>query len=161
MARNDWVALITEPAAEYRVRSDLERLGLRPYLPQARRRWCLPSGAVVIKLCPVFIGVLLLPLTELCSPAPRGLHHFSPVLTDDGRLWRIPSALVSQLMQLELNGAFDAGSTQRQRAVDAGREITHRDPRALGTQRAICDGGHICRGQIFCELSSERLRLQH
>ena len=38
MARTDWVALLTDPAAEYSAATELERLGLNPYLPQIRKR---------------------------------------------------------------------------------------------------------------------------
>jgi hypothetical protein len=38
MARNDWVAVVTDPNAEYVAWVELGRFGLRPYLPQGRRR---------------------------------------------------------------------------------------------------------------------------
>jgi hypothetical protein len=44
MARTDWTALVTEPAAEYVARTELERFDLRPYLPQVRKRWLAPHG---------------------------------------------------------------------------------------------------------------------
>ena len=44
MARTDWVALLTDPAAEYSAATELERLGLNPYLPQIRKRWQPPKA---------------------------------------------------------------------------------------------------------------------
>jgi hypothetical protein len=39
MARNDWVAALTEPAAEYMACTELSRFGLNAYLPQLRKQF--------------------------------------------------------------------------------------------------------------------------
>jgi hypothetical protein len=142
MARSDWIVLVTEPAAEYRIRTALERLGLRPYLPQARRQWSLPHGAQLRKLYPQFACCLLLPITEVDLPVLRVVAHLRqpPILTDaHGRWWLIPGGVVTRLLELELTGTFDdARPTQQHRQADADLEIAHWTPREF-TSTVPCD----------------------
>ena len=53
MARTDWAALVTEPAAEYTASAELVRFGLQPYLPQVRRRH-RAQGLALVRLYPLF-----------------------------------------------------------------------------------------------------------
>jgi hypothetical protein len=92
MARSDWTALRTAPAAEYTTRSELERFGLSPYLMQASVRYITPGGITVNKLRPAVARVVLLPFAQAHSPTLRLVPHLQllPI--------RIPGAIVYQLM---------------------------------------------------------------
>jgi hypothetical protein len=95
MARDDWVALVTDPAAEYVVRTELERFGLRPYLPQLRKRWTgSHTGIALMRRYPLFPRYILLPIRDSSGSAVRvcrGLRRIKPILSDaEGRVWRAP-----------------------------------------------------------------------
>jgi len=112
MARTDWVALVTEPSMEYVAWQELTRLGLRPYLPQARRRWRpTHSTAVLLRKYPLFPRYLLLPIREAKSPAvrlSRGVSRFKPILgSADGHMWRAPDAIIEAVRASEERGDFD------------------------------------------------------
>lgn len=112
MAKSDWVALVTEPAAEYVARNDLLRFELEPYLPQIRRRCVLPyTSRFQVKLYPLFPRYLLLPQRQLdrgIIHACRGLLRERPILADpDGRSLRIAENLIFAIRQSEKNGDFD------------------------------------------------------
>jgi hypothetical protein len=112
MARNDWVALVTDPAAEYVARTELERFDLRPYLPQFRKRWSTPhSNAALMRRYPLFPRYILLPLRDSSVPAVRvcrGLRKTKPILADDeGRPWRASEAVIMAVMRAEARGDFD------------------------------------------------------
>jgi hypothetical protein len=107
MARNDWVALVTDPAAEYTARTELERLGLTPC-----RRWQPPRGhAMIPRRYPLFPRYLLLPIRDAKAPAIhfcRGVRRFKPILASaDGGLWRIADAIVDDVKIAEAAGRFD------------------------------------------------------
>lgn len=117
MARSDWIALVTEPTAEYVAQTDLLRFGLTPYLPQVRRRCVLPyAPRYQIRLYPLFPRYLLLPLGQLdrgLLRACRGLYRVKPLLADsDGRPWRAPEKVVLAIRQAEANGDFDENLTK-------------------------------------------------
>lgn len=111
MARTDWVAIATEPAAEYLAHSELTRFGLCPYLPQARRRFIPCSGKVVIRYYPLFPRYVLLQyrhlnreLLRLC----RGVRKQLPVLCDrEGNVWRAPDQAVQVVKDAEARGEFE------------------------------------------------------
>jgi hypothetical protein len=112
MARTDWVAIQTDPAAEYTARVELERLGLTPYLPQIRRRWRpARSTAVMVRLYHVFPTYIFLPIRSSDAPAvrlARGVRRVKPVLCDsEGRLWRCPEAVVDAVRETEAAGGYD------------------------------------------------------
>jgi hypothetical protein len=111
MARTDWVALVTEPAAEYVARTELERFDLRPYLPQVRKRWVNPrGGAVLMRRYPLFPRYILLPIRDATGFAVRvcrGLRKFKPILsTAEGRPWRAPDDVIAAVREAEARGAF-------------------------------------------------------
>jgi len=112
MSRTDWAALITAPVCEYVAFVELERFGLRPYLPQIRKRWPSPSGrGHTAKLHPLFPRYLLIPIADANSPAiyeARGVLKTKPVLRDEnGRPWRCPAKVVEAIREGELKGEFD------------------------------------------------------
>lgn len=112
MARSDWVALVTEPAAEYVARTDLVRFGLEPYLPQIRRRCSVPFATRFrVRLYPLFPRYLLLPQRQLdrgLIRVCRGLSRVRPLLCDsDGRPWRAADHVVLAIKSAEQNGDFD------------------------------------------------------
>ena len=112
MARTDWAALVTEPVCEYAAFIELERFGLRPYMPQIRKRWPSPGGrGFTAKMFPLFPRYLLLPVADANSPGiymSRGLLKTKPVLRDDdGTPWRCPARVVEAIKEGELKGEFD------------------------------------------------------
>lgn len=107
MARSDWAAFLTEPAAEYSVRTELERFGLSPYLPQQRRRF-VHDGAVVLRQYPLFPRYCLLPLREVRHLAMRACRHRITLLASETQgPWRCPHETVQKLIEAEYNGVFD------------------------------------------------------
>lgn len=112
MARDDWTALVTEPAQEYLAHSELQRLGLHPYLPQIRRRWTAPHGKSKHMRCfPLFPRYILLPIQDIQPQVLflcRGLKKIKPVLSDqDGRPWRAPNIAIKSIRTAEQSGEFD------------------------------------------------------
>jgi hypothetical protein len=111
MARSDYTALVTEPAAEYVAATELRRFGLRPYLPELRKRWIPPRGGVLLRRFPLFTRYLLLPIGEADHRAvrhSRGVRRARPILADDrGRPWRCPAAVVDAIKTAESEGEFD------------------------------------------------------
>jgi len=114
MARTDWTALQTAPAAEYLVVSELERFGLDPYLPQfCRRHRPSHSHPFVSRRYPLFPRYLFIPLNQastaqIANRMVRGLDRLRPVLAHpDGRPWRAPSQVIDVLRQAETAGQFD------------------------------------------------------
>lgn len=114
MARTDWTALQTAPAAEYLVLSELERFGLHPYLPQfCRRHRPSHSHPFVFRRYPLFPRYLFLPFpqanaTQIANRMVRGLDRLHPILAHpDGRPWRAPTTVIDNLRQAEQNGRFD------------------------------------------------------
>src|SRR5262245_11165844 len=87
MARTDWCAAVCNPTNEYLAVTELERLGLRPYLPQRRRQWRSPvSIRPCARLFPLFPGYVLLPVNDAHSPAvrmARGLRRVKPILASE------------------------------------------------------------------------------
>jgi hypothetical protein len=122
MARNDWVALVTDPAAEYVARTELERFGLRPYLPQLRKRWVSPHvRAVLPRKYPLFPRYLLLPLRDADALAVRicrGVRRAKPILCNaEGRPWRAPDLVIRAVMTAEVRGDFDEFLVQGDKVV--------------------------------------------
>jgi hypothetical protein len=112
MARDDWVAVVTDPGAEYTAFTELTRFELRPYLPQRRRRWRSPSSAKSLsRRYPLFPRYLLLPIRAVkhdALPLCRGLRKFKPILSDnEGRLWRCPHSVIEAIRERETRGEFD------------------------------------------------------
>jgi hypothetical protein len=111
MARSDWAALLTEPAAEYVACSELQRFGLAPYMPQMKKRHRTRSGAFIMRHYPLFPRYLLLPIAEAADPAihmARGVCRFRPVLADsDGHPWRAPGKVIEAVRKAEDAGMFD------------------------------------------------------
>jgi hypothetical protein len=112
MARTDWVAINTEPAAEYTAWLELTRLGLAAYLPQARRRWRPAHSTVaLLRKYPVFPRYVLLPYPQAHLPAVRlcrGVLRARPILCNgEGHLWRAPGSVIDDIRAREAAGAFD------------------------------------------------------
>jgi hypothetical protein len=111
MVRNDWVAVVTDPNAEYVAWVELGRFGLRPYLPQGRRRWRTPHHSTLLRRFPLFPRYLLLPCREARHAAIRicrGVRKFKPILGDaEGRVWRAPDAVIAAVRESEDRGDFD------------------------------------------------------
>jgi hypothetical protein len=112
MARNDWVAVVTDPGAEYLALTELNRLGLRVYLPQGRKLWHhVRASTALLRRYPVFPGYILLPLRDakpevlrLC----RGVRRIRPILsTSEGHLWRAPATVIDAVRESEDRGDFD------------------------------------------------------
>src|SRR5262245_34803572 len=109
MARSDWAAFLTEPAAEYLARTELERFGLSPYLPQLRRRF-VNNGAVCSRLYPLFPRYFLLPHKDLTHPGIRSARvRMTLLASPSGTPWRAADAEIRRLIEAEHNGAFDEG----------------------------------------------------
>lgn len=112
MARTDWIALVTAPAAEYMAYHELIRLSLSPYLPQTRQRhFSTLTRNAVTRCYPLFPRYLFLPFRELDHVTLRlakGLSRPSPVLSSgDGNPWRAPEHVIVALKEAEASGAFD------------------------------------------------------
>ena len=111
MARNDWTALVTEPAAEYVAATELRRFGLNPYVPELCKRYTPAGGTVLPRRYPLFARYILLPFAEADHSAvrhARGVRKFRPILADAlGRPWRCPAAVVDAVRQAESAGEFD------------------------------------------------------
>jgi hypothetical protein len=114
MARNDWAALVTEAAREYQTRTELERLGLTPYLPQCRRQIRVAHSQFVMRYYPLFPRYILIPYGQTASPSlrlVRGIHRTetipSGILHTDGRPWRTSAAAIQEIREAEVFGRFD------------------------------------------------------
>jgi hypothetical protein len=111
MARSDYAALLTEPAAEYVACSELQRFGLDPYLPQIRRRHRTPAGKFLLRRFPLFPRYLLIPINSAHDPVvrmTRGICRHRPLLADeDGRPWRAPNHIIDAVRMAERVGFFD------------------------------------------------------
>jgi hypothetical protein len=110
MPRANWVALVTEPAAEYAAATELQRFGLTPYLPQIRKRWCSANIALT-RLYPLFPRYLLLPARDSAATPihiVRGLRRYRPILaSQDGRPWLAPDFVIDGIRQAEADGRFN------------------------------------------------------
>jgi hypothetical protein len=112
MARTDWIALVTEPAAEYLAATELSRFGVTVYLPQLRRRWLNPhGGAALTRFHPLFPRYLLAPVQESRSPAlrcARGVRRIKPILADEeGRPRLVPGHVIAAIKEAEARGMYD------------------------------------------------------
>ena len=111
MARSDWAALLTEPAAEYVAHTELLRFGFTPYMPQVKRRHPVRTGKYVLRHFPLFPRYILIPVNEAMSPSirlARGVARYKPVLaTEDGRPWRAPEKIIAAVKEAEAKGRFD------------------------------------------------------
>jgi Transcription termination factor nusG len=111
MARSDWAALLTEPAAEYVACTELRRFGLDPYMPQLLKRHATRPGAYVMRHFPLFPRYLLIPIKDTTNPVirlARGVAKYKPVLSDEeGRPWRAPEKVIEAVREAEATGRFD------------------------------------------------------
>jgi Transcription termination factor nusG len=111
MARSDWAALLTEPAAEYTAKTELQRFGLEPYLPQLRKRHHTRPGRFVMRHYPLFPRYLLIPINRVLDPAvrmARGVCKHRPILADSyGQPWRAPQKIIEAIQLAEQRGDFD------------------------------------------------------
>lgn len=111
MARSDWAALLTEPAAEYVAQIELQRFGLNPYLPQLRKRQHTRAGQYVMRHYPLFARYILIPINQAHVPTirmARGINRATPLLTgENGRPWRAPQKIIDAIKQAEQEGQFD------------------------------------------------------
>jgi hypothetical protein len=110
--RDGWAACVTNPAADYQVRLDLERFGLHPYMPQHRRNW-LPRGATrpLVRSFPLFKGYIFVPIAEARKRElffVRGLKQPRHLLSDsEGVLWVAPADAIQVIARTEQEGGFD------------------------------------------------------
>lgn len=132
MARSDWAAFLTEPAAEYDTRTELERFGLSPYLPQQRRRF-VHDGAVTLRQYPLFPRYLLLPHREAQHLAIRACRHRLTLLASEPGPWRCPHDVVQRLIEAEYNGTFDEPLARPGGNVTVARSIPAIIARALSS----------------------------
>jgi len=111
MARTDWAALLTEPAAEYLAYSELVRFGLVPYLPQIKKRHHTRSGQYVMRNYPLFPRYLLIPYGDAYDPSvrlSRGIcRHKCVLAAADGRPWRAPNCVIEDVRKAEQAGMYD------------------------------------------------------
>jgi hypothetical protein len=112
LAKDDWVAAVTEPAAEYSAKIELERLGLHPYLAQFRKVWSPPGASKpMVRLHPLFPRYLFLPLIEARVREmhyARGLRRPQAILASaEGRPWVATESEINTVIQLEKQGSFD------------------------------------------------------
>jgi transcription antitermination factor NusG len=111
MARSDWAALLTDPAAEYTALSELRRFGLAPYLPQLKKRHHTRPGAYVMRDFPLFPRYLLIHYDDAYDPhvrLARGITRYKCVLaSEDGRPWRAPHHVIEAVQEAERTGRFD------------------------------------------------------
>jgi hypothetical protein len=159
VARSDFCVVVTEPACEYRVRTDCERLGMRPYVPQARRRWFLPDGVVTTKLVPIFAGVVLLPLPEFDPPTLRSIRHLRRAMTDrGGRPQLFFGAVISALMLHELQREFDDHERSARRSHQQAAAGLGVAPRLPGRHVATSSGDpEPAVGQLVAALSRAQI----
>ena len=111
MARSDWAALLTDPAAEYLAHIELCRFGLQPYLPQFKKRHHTRAGQYVMRSCPLFPRYLLIPINDAHNPhvrLARGICRHKCLLADElGRPWRAPSKIIEGVKAAEASGDQD------------------------------------------------------
>jgi len=111
MARSDWAALLTEPAAEYLAHTELLRFGLDVYLPQLRKRHHTRAGKYIMRHYPLFPRYILIRVGDAHDPAiriTRGVTRFRPVLADEnGRPWRAPQFVIEGIREAERRCEFD------------------------------------------------------
>ena len=150
MARDDWTALVTDPAAEYSARTELERFNLHPYLPQIQKRWLPPrSNAALMRRYPLFPRYILLPIRDSDSPVVRicrGLRKVKPILADsEGRLWRAPDAVIAAVREAEARGDFDE-------AVGPGDKVHLAKGVLTGVAAILIRNASGCRAEILMPL---------
>ncbi len=109
-----WTALVTETGREYLALTELERLGLRPYLPQRKLRFTPPRTTVtVMRKYALFPGYLLIELDAIDHHTlreARGLRRFRPILSHDDAdrtPWRAPAQTIATIRTAEAQGQFD------------------------------------------------------
>ena len=111
MARSDWAALLTDPAAEYTAHTELQRFGLTTYLPQQKKRHHSRTGSYVMRHYPLFPRYLLIPYDDAFDPSirlARGICRHRPLLAGtDGRPWRAPKKIIDGVRSAEQDGRFD------------------------------------------------------
>lgn len=111
MARNDWVALVTEASREYTAYNELIRFEKHPYLPQVLRMQVV-EGTAQWRKYPLFSRYLLLPFSELDKTILRACQGFirsdRVVLGgENGNLWRAPNRVIQALMDAEKSGILN------------------------------------------------------
>src|SRR5262245_6160598 len=125
MARSDWAAFMTEPAAEYPARTELERFGLDPYLPQHRKRYRTPTGKWCLRQYPLFPRYLLLPFNQIRAPQSHACRVRLRLLQNEsGTVWRAPHDTVQDIIHAEHNGRFDDPTPAPGQTVILTRSIT-------------------------------------
>ena len=112
MAKDDWIVAVTEPAAEYSAKTELERLGLHPYLPQFRKVWSPPGASKpMVRLHPLFPRYLFVPIGEARVREmhyARGLRRPRAILADaEGKPMVATRAEIDMVTQMERQGSFD------------------------------------------------------
>jgi transcription antitermination factor NusG len=149
MARTDWVALVTDPAAEYLARTELERFDLRPYLPQIRKRWRSPHGTALMRRYPLFPRYILLPIRESSVPAVRicrGVRRIKPILADaEGRPWRCAETVIDAVREDEAAGAYDEHIIQ-------GDTVKLANGVLKGVAAVLVRNGSNCRAEVLLPL---------
>jgi hypothetical protein len=115
---SSWAAVMTLGGREYDAKQDCERLGLHPYLPQARKSWhprtaMSPrySAKPMLRAVPLFPRYFFLPL---CEARARQLHHVRGLCghqyllaSAEGRIWEAPGHVIFALARAENEGRFD------------------------------------------------------
>ena len=111
--KDAWTAVMTLATMEYVVVSELNRVGLSPYLAQRKARWT-PRGATkaMSRKIPIFPRYVFLPVAQARLPQLhfcRGLPGYKYLLTSpEGTIWTASADIISEIVRLENEGAFDA-----------------------------------------------------
>jgi hypothetical protein len=112
MARDDWVAVVTDPSAEYVAWAELLPLRAASFpAADASALALAQQRQVAVRHYPSFPRYLLLPIRAVkhdALPLCRGLRKFKPILSDaEGHLWRAPDWVIAAVREAETRGDFD------------------------------------------------------
>jgi hypothetical protein len=112
MKEGAWTAVMTLGTMEYVVQSELNRVGLSPYLAQRKAQWT-PNGCTkpMVRRIPIFPKYVFLPVAQARLPQLhfcRGLPGHKYLLTSpEGTIWTVPADVIFSLAKAENEGRFD------------------------------------------------------
>ena len=111
--KDAWTAVMTLATMEYVVVSELNRVGLSPYLAQRKARWTPRGATKAMSRKNSDFPSLRLPS---CSPGEIATAAFLSWLAwlqisvdrPEGTIWTASADIISEIVRLENEGAFDA-----------------------------------------------------